>query len=75
MLDTILDILREVNPFEEIEADTELIESGILDSLSIVYVMNELQAQFGIEIPEEYLQAENFCSASEIMEIIEKCNG
>ena len=72
MLDTILDILREVNPFEEIEADTELIESGILDSLSIVYVMNELQAQFGIEIPEEYLQAESFCSAEQIKEILEK---
>lgn len=72
MLDKIVEILREVNPFEDIEADTELIESGILDSLSIVYVMNELQAEFSVEIPEEYLQAENFSSAVEIREILTK---
>lgn len=73
MLEKIVEILREVNPFEDIEADTELIESGILDSLSIVYVMNELQAEFSVEIPEEYLQAENFCSAEKMLEIINKC--
>lgn len=72
MIEKILNILREVNPFEEIEADTELIESGILDSLSIVYVMNELQAQFAIEIPEAYLQAENFCSAEQIRGVLEE---
>lgn len=70
MIKKIIEIVKEINPFEELDEDTELIESGILDSLSIVYVINELQAQFSVEIPEKLLQAENFCSVSKIQEVL-----
>lgn len=70
MKEKIIEIISEVNPFEEISEDTELIESGIVDSLSLVYIINQIQMNFGVEFPEELLQAENFVSVNKIEEIV-----
>lgn len=70
MKEKLIEIISEVNPFEEISEDTELIESGIVDSLSLVYIINQIQMNFGVEFPEELLQAENFVSVNKIEEIV-----
>lgn len=70
MKERLIEIINEVNPFEEISADTELIESGIIDSLSLVYIINQIQMDFGVEYPDELLQAENFVSVNKIEEIV-----
>ena len=43
MKEKIIEIISEVNPFEESSEDTELIESGIVDSLSLVYIINQIR--------------------------------
>lgn len=70
MTEQIIAMIAEVNPFEDVDRDTELIESGIIDSLSLVFVISQIQNVFGVEVPEELLQAENFASVNKIEELI-----
>ena len=48
-LDFILSVLRELHPYEEINEDTELINSGLLDSLSILFVISQIEEHFNID--------------------------
>jgi acyl carrier protein len=66
----IIGLIHEINPFEEIQRDTELIKSGILNSLGIFELVCLLETEFGMEIPEERFVPENFSSAAVIAELI-----
>ncbi len=63
--------LTEFFPDEELELDSELIDSGIIDSIFILYLVSQLEENFNIEIPMEYVIAENFKSISSIIAFIE----
>lgn len=69
-LDFILSVLQELHPYEEINTDTELIESGLLDSLSILFLISKLEEEFDVEISEEYVQPEYFQTAKDILKLI-----
>jgi acyl carrier protein len=45
---------------DSIGSDTSLLESGILDSFSMVNLLSFLNGTFGIEIPDDELLPENF---------------
>jgi acyl carrier protein len=46
--------------------DTNLFESGALDSLSFVDFLLELEREYGIKVPLERLELENFSSIERI---------
>lgn len=69
-LNFILSILRELHPYEEIDESTELIESGLLDSLSILFVISQLEEHFDIEISEELVQPNHFKTGKDILHLI-----
>ena len=60
MSEKILAILREIVPYEEIDEEPQLIEEGILDSLTLVVLINEIEVVFDIRVPENRLQPEYF---------------
>jgi acyl carrier protein len=70
MIKKIIELIHEINQFEEIEDDTELIKSGILNSLGIFELVCFLETEFEIEIPEERFVPENFSSVAVIAELI-----
>ena len=71
----LLQILQEINPYEEIKEDTELIETGLLDSMSILVLVTELEEEYGIIIDEKLIVPERFVSVHAIEELLEQLRG
>ena len=69
--DKLLRMLQEINPYEDIMDETLLVHEGILDSLTLVILMNEIEQEFDIQIPEDKLQPEFFDNINRIVELIE----
>lgn len=70
MNERVLNILREINPYEDINEDTRLIEDAILDSMTLVILINEIELEFNIKIPDDRLQPEFFENVPKILELI-----
>lgn len=69
----IIEIIKEINPYIDIDENTELIESEILDSLSVVYIVTELEDKYGIYVDEKLVLPENFKTATLIGKMLAKC--
>ena len=50
----------------------ELIDGGILDSVTLVEIATELMDEFDIDIPYEEITPENFNSIDAMTELVEK---
>ena len=72
MVKKIIEVLNEMRPYEEITETTELIQSGILDSLTILHLAAQLENAFDVEIADEALTAVNFANADAISELVRK---
>lgn len=75
-IEKIVEIIRELNPYDDFDENTNLIEEGIIDSLRLVILMGELEEVFEIKIPESEIKPENFETLTAISELIvksEKC--
>lgn len=71
-MEKLLEILSELHPEVDFENNEELIDDGILDSLDIVTIVTEIDAEFGVTIPAEEIIPENFNSAKALMALITK---
>lgn len=72
MKDELMEILGELRPDVEFEAEVKLIDDGILDSFDIVSLVGELNDAFDIEINVEHLQPENFNSVDAMLDLVKK---
>ncbi len=68
----LMDILTDCCPDIDFEAETALVDDQLLDSLSIVMIVGELNEAFGITITAEELLPENFNSVSAMCRLIER---
>ena len=68
--DLIIEILSEIQDMSDIENDTLLVEKGILDSMSILFLVNELEARLGITILLEDIVEGNFNSINQISDFL-----
>lgn len=66
------EILEEVIMYEEFEDDTDLIREEILDSLTIVYLVVQLEERFHITIDEKLVVPENFNSIRTISAFLDQ---
>jgi len=57
---------------DEMEDDINLLESGIIDSLGLIRLIEYLENTFSLNIPDEEVLAENFESMSAIVALIVK---
>ena len=71
-LDEIMKILAEVKPGIEAEADTELVRTGVLDSVDIMSVVMALAEEFDLEISPLDLKEENFHTPNVILELVNR---
>ncbi len=71
-MEKLLKILSELHPDVDFTNNDELIDEGILDSLDIVTLVTEINAEFDVTIPAEEIIPENFNSAKALMALINK---
>lgn len=72
MKEQLLDILCELRPDVDFEAEEALIDDEILDSFDIVSLVSELNENFDIAINVDDLLPENFNSVNAMLELIVK---
>lgn len=51
---------------EQVDADQSLVESGVIDSLGILELVDFVEVKFGLRIPEDELLPENLDSIANI---------
>lgn len=71
MREKVLEICKSVDPSVDYTADN-LIDGGLLDSVTLVDIVSELMDAFDIEIPYEDVVPENFNSIDAMTELVEK---
>ncbi len=69
-MEKLIEILKGIHPEVDFENNEELIDEGILDSLDIVTIVTEIDAEFDVTIPAEEIIPENFNSAKALMALI-----
>ncbi len=72
MRERVKEILEENFPDIDFESSDELVDDGIIDSLSIVGMISALSDEFDVSLPYEEIVPENFNSLDSIAELIEK---
>lgn len=70
-MDELLEILRDINPDVDYETEDNLIDGKVLDSLSIIQMINDICETFDIEIGPKWMRNENFNSAQKIWAMIQ----
>ena len=71
-MEKLIEILSELHSDVDFENTEDLVDDGILDSLDIVTIVTEIDAEFGVTIPAEEIIPENFNSAKALFELIER---
>ena len=71
-MEKLLEILSSLHSDVDFSNTEDLIDDGILDSLDIVTLVTEIDAEFGVTIPAEEIVPENFNSAKALMALIER---
>ncbi|POP31816.1 acyl carrier protein [Lactonifactor longoviformis] len=72
MREQIKKVLEENYPEIDFESSNELVDDGILDSLTMVGIISALSMEFGVMLPYEDIIPENFNSIDAMAELIEK---
>ena len=71
-MDELLEILNDIQPGVDFENETHLIDNHLLDSLSIISLVAELEDTFDVTIPAVEIIPDNFNSAEAMMEMIQR---
>lgn len=74
-MEDLMEILRELRPDVDFEAETALIDDGILGSFDITSLVNEIMDVFDVEMDMADLEPENFNSAEAMWEYIQSLKG
>ncbi len=71
MKEDILEMIHEINEYEDFDEETDLFENDILDSLTLVMLIGQMEEKFGIFIPEEVVSVKNFSTVNAMVSVIE----
>ena len=74
-MDELKKLLDELFPDIDFQKEKCLIDDGILDSLDIVSLVNELNDAFHIRVTAKHLEPANFNSINAILRLIESLKG
>ncbi|MEG0328251.1 MAG: phosphopantetheine-binding protein [Erysipelothrix sp.] len=69
-MDKLLSILLDINPSIDYETATGLVDDGLLDSLSILSLVTEIESTFDVEISPIDLIPANFNSVDSLWKLI-----
>ena len=69
-MEKILEILEEIQPGEDYENCTTLIDDGILESFAILSIVSELEDEFDISVTPADIIPENFNSSQALLNMV-----
>ena len=72
MYEQVLNLLSEEFPEIDFTSSEELVDSGVLDSLTITGIIGALSLEYGIVIPYEEIIPENFNSVAGLAAMVER---
>ncbi len=72
MRDKVKQVLADNYPEIDFESSNELVDDGILDSLTMVGIISALSMEFNVVLPYEDILPENFNSIDAMVELLEK---
>lgn len=75
MEEKLFEILEEICPDVDFHSEESLIDDGLVASLDLVTIVNELVDAFDIELTVDDLVPENFNSAQSMLRMIEAKQG
>ena len=68
-------IIEEINPYIDIQMDTNLFDEGIMDSLAIFALVMQIEDTYGVEVPDDAITKENFETIESIVVFVQKLLG
>mgnify|MGYP000551165438 FL=1 len=71
-METLLEILNDIDDTVNWEDETALIDDRILDSFGVISLISELEDQFEVEIDASEIVPENFNSADAMWKMIQR---
>ena len=71
-MEELLEILNDIQPGVDFENEKHLIDDHLLDSLSIISLVAELEDTFDVTIPAVEIIPENFNSADAMLEMLQR---
>lgn len=71
-MEPLMNILNELHPDVDFEANEKLIDNKILDSFDIVTIIAEVDNEYGVAIPAEEIVPGNFNSAKALYALIKR---
>lgn len=74
-METLMNILKEINPGIIYEREEALVDDNFLDSFSIIMLVAELEETYGVQIDAVEIIPENFNSAQKIWNMIQRLQG
>ena len=69
-MEELLEILRDIDPDVDYEAETDLVDGRVLGSFAIVTLITEICDRFDIRIGPRWMRNENFNSVKAMWEMI-----
>lgn len=72
MREKLLKILTKECPDIDFTMDADLVDDGVLDSLSIVQIISAISTEFSVILPLEELLPQNFNSVDAMVELLQK---
>ena len=70
----IRELILDIEPYEVFNDDTDLFQKGIMKSLCFMYLVTELEREYGFIFPEEGLDIRNFDTVDHISDLLISIN-
>lgn len=71
-MEELRELLKKAAPKVDWDSSQALVDDGILDSIDIISVVSELTVAYGIEIPSEEMEPDNFNSVTNIYDMVQR---
>lgn len=71
-MERLIEILEDINPDIDFENCENIIDAHLLDSLSVIALVAELEDEYDITIPTVEIIPDNFNSVNKMMSMIER---
>lgn len=71
-MERIIEIIKTIKPVGNLDANTSLIKDKVIDSLSMIRLVAELEDEFDVDISAQDIIPENFETVSAIYNLMER---
>ena len=71
-MNEIISILNEIRADVDWMSETDIVESGLIDSFDMIALVSDLNDTFKVNIGLEHMEPENFCSVEAMINMLKE---